>query len=130
MIDSPVMRAVHHLAIVVADLARAEQFWVEVVGLPVERRWDDDQGRPRSVWLSLDRGFLALERAGAAGQPRDDAAPGLHCVALAIGREERAAWEARLAAAGVPIERKSPYTLYVRDPDGTLVGLSHWPEPV
>lgn len=129
MIDSGSMRAVHHLAIVVADLERAERFWTSVLGLGVERRWDDDHGRPRSVWLSLATGFLALERAGADGPRRPDDAPGLHCLSLSIAREERPAWEARLAAAGVPIERKSPYTLYVRDPDGTLVGLSHWPEP-
>ena len=28
----------------------------------------------------------------------------------------------------VPIERESPYTLYTRDPDGNLIGLSHYPD--
>ena len=122
------MRALHHLAIVVEDLARAERFWMEVIGLPLDRRWSDDEGRARSTWLRLGDAFLALERASASGQ-KAEGAPGLHCVALAIGREERASWEARLAAAGIEIERKSPHTLYVRDPDGVLVGLSHWPDP-
>jgi hypothetical protein len=49
-------------------------------------------------------------------------------VALAIARSEREAWRLRLAAAGHPVERESPYTLYVRDPDGALVALSHWPD--
>jgi hypothetical protein len=49
-------------------------------------------------------------------------------VALAVARAEREAWRARLAAAGHPVERESAYTLYVRDPDGALVALSHWPD--
>jgi catechol 2,3-dioxygenase-like lactoylglutathione lyase family enzyme len=119
---------VHHLAVVVADLARAEAFWADVLGLPVVRRSSDDAGRPRSVWCSLgDGAFVALERASAGGPKRADAAPGHHCVALGIAPEERAAWRARLAAAGVSIERESDFTLYVRDPDDNLVGLSHWP---
>ena len=109
---------IHHLAVVVSDLARAEAFYSGVLGLPVVQRWGE-----RAVWLGLDGGaFLALERAGAAGPTRGDAAPGWHCVALAIEPGERAAWRAR-----VSVERESPYTLYTRDPDGNLVGLSHHP---
>lgn len=119
----------HHLAVVVADLARAEAFYVDLLGLPIERRWDDDAGAHRSTWVSLERGFLALERAAAAGPTRGDDAPGLHCLALGIAPNEREAWRARLGAAGHPVERESAYTLYVRDPDGNLVGLSHFPHP-
>ncbi|MCC6552642.1 MAG: VOC family protein [Polyangiaceae bacterium] len=128
--------AVHHLAVVVRDLDRAEAFYGGVLGLPVLRRWSDEAGAPRSVWLGLGGGaFLAVERAGApeprtpAEAPvRADAAPGWHCVALAIVREARAAWRARLEAAGVRIERESPYSLYARDPEGNLVALSHFPD--
>src|SRR5689334_21021192 len=99
---------VHHLAVVVRDLARAEAFYGGVLGLPVVRRHDDAAGRPRAVWLALapeDASFLALERSEAADAPlRTDSAPGWHCVALAIGRGERDAWRARLAAAGHPVE--------------------------
>lgn len=121
---------VHHLAVVVSDLERAERFYAGTLGLPVERRWSDEAGRPRSVWLALDGGaFLAVERGDPALAPRADAAPGWHCVALSIAAGEREAWRARLAAAGHPVERESAYTLYARDPDGQLVALSHWPEP-
>lgn len=119
----------HHLAVVVADLALAEAFYAGVLGLPVVRRWDDEQGRPRSVWVALDDAFLALEKASALGSRRADDAPGHHCVALAIPASERCAWRERLRAAGHPVERESPFTLYVRDPEGNLVGLSHYPEP-
>jgi hypothetical protein len=123
---------VHHLAVVVADLARAEAFYAGVLGLRVVRRHDDAAGQPRAVWLALAAGdvpFLALERAGAGGPTRDDRAPGWHCVALAIAPGEREAWRARLAAAGHPVERASAYTIYARDPDGALVALSHYPTP-
>jgi len=122
---------VHHLAIVVADLERSERFYAGVLGLPVTRRWDDAAGAPRAVWLELGAGaFLALERA-TAGQPmRADGAPGWHCVALRIERAARETWRTRLAAAGHPVERETAFTLYARDPDGQLCGLSHWPDEV
>lgn len=119
----------HHVAIVVADLDRAERFWCGALGLPVRRRWTDDAGAPRSVWVALgETSFLALERGAAGGPKRADAAPGLHCLALAIDAKDRGTWRARLAAAGVAVERESAFTLYVRCPDGTLVGLSHFPD--
>ena len=122
--------AVHHLAVCVQDLARAERFYVDLLGLPVLRRWDDAEGRPRSVWLDLgDGSFLAVERAAVAAPLRAGDAPGWHCVALRIARAHREQWRGRLEAAGHPVERESDYTLYVRDPEGTLVALSHHPEP-
>jgi glyoxylase I family protein len=50
------------------------------------------------------------------------------CVALAITPPERQAWRARLLSCGVAIEKESEFTMYFRDPDGNLVGLSHWPD--
>jgi catechol 2,3-dioxygenase-like lactoylglutathione lyase family enzyme len=122
------MLAVHHVAVLVADLDRAEAFYAGVLGLPVERRWSDDRGAPRSVWLALGGGaFLALERADPAAARRAGDAPGWHCVALAIAVEERERWRRRLADGGAPVERESRYTLYARDPDGNLIALSHHP---
>lgn len=124
------MLALHHLAVVTSDLARAEAFYAGVLGLPIVRRWDDEAGRPRSVWLGLGReAFLAIERAGASAPRRSDEAPGWHCVAFGITPAKREPLRRRLEAAGHPIERESAFTLYVRDPDGNLVGLSHYPEP-
>lgn len=121
--------SVHHLAVVVRDLDRAEAFYAGVLGLPVVRRWDDAAGAPRSVWLGLGGGaFLAVEKAAPDAPPRSGAEPGWHCVALAVKPDERERWRARLAAAGVAVERESAFTLYVRDPEGNLVGLSHWPD--
>ncbi len=120
--------AVHHLAVVVADLDRAERFYVGVLGLPVVRRWTDDAGQPRSVWVEIGGAFLAIERAHAAGPVRAGEAPGWHCVALAITAAERQTWTGRLAASAIPIERESDYSIYFRDPDNNLIALSHHPE--
>lgn len=124
--------SVHHLAVCVRDLERAEAFYVGVLGLRVIRRWEDERGRARSIWCALGGGaFLAIERVSrGGGSPRADDAPGWHCVALRIERAEREAFCDLLAAAGHPVERETEFTLYVRDPEGALVALSHHPEPV
>ena len=121
---------VHHIAVKVADLARAEAFYVSVLGLPVLRRWPTpDGGGERSLWLDLGSGaFLAVERAEQASRAKPEGAPGIHVVALGIARGERDAWVERLAAAGHPVYQQTDYTLYVRDPEGNRVALSHWPE--
>ncbi len=122
--------SLHHLAVTVADLALAERFYAGVLGLPVERRWADAAGAPRSIWLGLGAGaFLAVERYQGDADARAGDRPGWHCVALAIAPSSRATWRARLAEAGFPVERESDFTLYVRDPESNLVALSHYPEP-
>jgi len=122
----------HHLAIQCADLERCERFYREVLGLPVIRRWPGAGGPDRSVWLDLGGGsFLALERAGEPppGRPWTDPRAGLHLLALRIQAGERAAIEARLASAGVEVVDRTGWTLYLRDPEGNRIGLSHHPEP-
>jgi glyoxylase I family protein len=122
---------VHHIAVKVADLARAEAFYVGVLGLSVLRRWPSSDGtQDRSVWLDVGGGaFLALERSEVSLDKPENAS-GIHLVALRMRREEREAWRARLARAGCAIYHQTDYTLYLRDPEGNRVGLSHWPEPV
>ncbi len=124
----PTLR-VHHLAVVAMDLERAAKFYVDVLGLRELRRWDDPQGRLRSIWCELGGcAFLAIERAEHEEPRRDDVAPGFHCVALGIRPDERELWRERLTRANVEVFRESSYTLYVRDPEGNIVGLSHFPD--
>ncbi|MES1207732.1 MAG: VOC family protein [Pseudomonadota bacterium] len=126
------MRGVHHVAIGVRDLPAVEAFYAGILGLPVQRRWPRTDGGAgdRSVWLDLGGGtFLALERVETAGGEAKSERDGYLMAALAIGRDDRPHWEARLAAAGVAVARRTAYTLYVDDPEGNRVGLSHWPEP-
>ncbi len=120
-------RGVHHLAIKCRDLAAAEELWVATLGLDVMRRHTDERG-VRAVWLALGPGsFLALERADDAGPARADGAPGWHCVALSIAALDRERWRARLAERGYAVSHETVYTLYVRDADGTVIALSHYP---
>ncbi len=120
---------IHHLAVRTSELGAAERFYVDVLGLPVIERFANADGSARSVWVALSEdAFLALEKTPEGRRRRDDE-PGWHCVALRIDRGDRERWRARLESAGHPIERESDYTLYVRDPDGALVGLSHYPDP-
>jgi len=130
---------IHHFAIQVRDLPAAERFYGGVLGLAVVRRWPatDGAGGERALWMATgdDAGtFLALE-AVTAGPPtaRDDAGratrAGHHLLALRIPGAACAAWEARLAAAGVPVTHRTAFTHYFTDPEGHPLGLSHYPDP-
>jgi catechol 2,3-dioxygenase-like lactoylglutathione lyase family enzyme len=121
---------IHHVALKVADLARAEAFYVGLLGLPVLRRWPmpDGQGE-RSLWLDLGAGaFLALELAEQIGLNKGEDAVGIHLVALHISPSEREAWIAKLTQAGHSVYHQTEFTIYVRDPEDNRIGLSHWPE--
>ncbi len=122
---------VHHLAVVVSNLPRAERFYRSVLGLPVVKRWTDERGHSRSVWMALGAGaFLAIERAERNRPKRHDEAPGWHCVAFAIDTASRERWRTKLDRAGHPVFRETAFTLYVRDPDENVVALSHYPDAV
>lgn len=123
----------HHLAIQVKDLPAAERFYCDVLGLTVVKRWPFEDGRAgeRSIWLSVGAGeeFLALEACDADRPPTPFRDPhgGLHLLALRILASDRESWERKLSAAGVEVVHRTRWTLYVRDPEGNRVGLSHFP---
>jgi glyoxylase I family protein len=107
---------IHHLALRSRDPAATEHFYVSVLGLKILER-HDERG---SVWLEASGAVVMVERAED-GEPVI-AAGTRELVAFAI--DDLPAWRRRLAEAGVEIEGETPYTLYVRDPDGRRVGLS------
>ena len=121
----------HHLAIQVRDLEKTEAFYVAVLGLAVKARHAHSDGTARSVWLELPGGgFLALERVEGEVpvKPFRDDRPGLHLLALRIPRADRAAVVRELHARGIAVEHETRWTVYVRDPEGNRIGLSHHPE--
>jgi glyoxylase I family protein len=133
---------VHHVAIKVRDLEGAERFYCGVLGLGMVRRWrypgDPPSPSWRSFWVATEGAegeFLALERADDADPPHG-AAPsqrrgdsGHHLVAFRIPVAARRAWEDHLRAAGFPVTHRTAFTLYVDDPEGNHLALSHHPDP-
>lgn len=119
MAEGEPVGAVHHLALRVADVERALGFYTGLLGLVEHRRFSEPDGRLRSVWLRAGPLVLMLEcslrGAGA------EAGSG-HVLAFAVS--DLPAWEARLTAAGVAVDDRTPHTLFLRDPDGHRVGLS------
>jgi glyoxylase I family protein len=109
----------HHVAVFAHDVEAAAAFYREVLSLPEQARHAHADGSLRSVWVGVPGGgFLAVEH----GEPKGGV------VVLRIARSERAAWLQRFERAGVGIEKQSRWTVYVRDPAGNAVGLSHHPE--
>lgn len=111
-------RGIHHVALRVADPERSLRFYKDVLGLPEDRRFEDD-GRVRSIWLRAGDAMVMLERE-LKGRGSDMGSGHVLVFAVEAGDD----WEARLSAAGVPIDDRTAATLYVHDPDGHRVGLS------
>jgi len=115
------------------DLPRTTQFYRDTLGLHVlaasERLVALDAGA-QTVLLLFRRGASAAGVSPPAEDhlpPHDGAGP-LH-VAFALAGIELPTWEARLGAAGVPIEHRITWprggtSLYFRDPEGHLVELA------
>ncbi len=110
----------HHLALRTRDLPRLRAFYEDLLGLRACR-----EAPGRRVWLEAGGAVVMLEAADA-GEP-EIPADSREFVAFAIEPGARAAWEARLAGAGVAVEARTDHTLYFRDPDGRRVGVSSYP---
>jgi catechol 2,3-dioxygenase-like lactoylglutathione lyase family enzyme len=112
----------HHLALRVADVARSAAFYTDLLGLREVRRFEDSHGL-RSVWLRAGDVVVMLEKSlrGAGAEAGSG-----HLLALAV--DDLARWEVLLGAAGVAVDDRTSYTLYVRDPDGHRVGLTVFEE--
>ena len=109
---------IHHVALRVADVARALGFYAGVLGLQeLERRGSSDG--LAAAWLEAGEIVLMLEQ-----RLRGQGAGAGSAHVLAFHIDDVAAWETRLAAAGVAIDDRTPHTIYVRDPDGHRVGLT------
>jgi hypothetical protein len=119
---------IHHVALRVADVDRAAAFYTGVFGLPVVRRQEDAAG-PRSAWLDAGGTVLMLERrlAGTGSETGSAHLLALDARSPDAALDPFAVWESRLADAGVPVDDRTPHTLYCRDPDGHRVGLSVHP---
>ena len=122
----PKLTGLLETALYVDDLDRSAQFYQSLFGFPVI-----DRGERLIALAAADRQVLLLFKKGAsARQPvtSHDGSGQLH-LAFAIPATELAAWEARLATRGIPIEDRRQWarggvSLYFRDPDGHLLELA------
>jgi glyoxylase I family protein len=121
----------HHLAIQVRDVEKVTTFYRDVLGFPEMKRHHRPDGSLRSVWVEVPGGgFLALEEVTGEPEPGPfrSERPGLFLLAFRIARVGRARAVETLARAGVALEHETRWTVYVRDPEGNRVALSHHPE--
>jgi glyoxylase I family protein len=107
----------HHLALRTSDPTALARWYAALFALPTLR---EQPGY--SVWLSLDGAALMIERAS----PAEPTVPAgaMEFFALAVTPAGRDAFVERCATLGVPVEHRTAFTVYVRDPDGRRVGVS------
>lgn len=106
-----------------SDLEGCARFYSHALGLPLVR----DQGDCRIYQVSASA-YLGLCR-------REEAEP--RGVILTLVSEQVDAWHTRLAEKGLPIEkppahnpRYGIYHFFVRDPDGRLVEIQRFDQPL
>jgi catechol 2,3-dioxygenase len=113
-----------HVVLKVRDRARAEEFYSDVLGLPIVARRDD----PPLTFFSLGNHHdFAILAVGDGGTDAPEDAPGLFHVAFRIGTSIEELREARdyLESKGVHIAMLADHTVtksvYFPDPDGNLL---------
>ncbi|HXQ09734.1 MAG TPA: VOC family protein [Caulobacteraceae bacterium] len=121
------IKSLGHAVLKVTDCARAEQFYGDLLGLPVCARFDEDGMKMTFFTLGNHHDFAVMEVSGA-GSTRADTAVGLHHVAFKIGDDlaELREAKAKLEAAGIafkPVDHEVTKSLYFEDPDGNGIEL-------
>jgi glyoxylase I family protein len=120
----------HHAAIEARDVEKVAAFFRDVLGLPEVVRHHRPDGSLRSIWLAAATDaepgapFIAVEEQPTHGT---HSGAGWFMVALSISAAERHTIHRTLESRGVTIEKETRWTIFVRDPEGNLVGLSHYP---
>jgi catechol 2,3-dioxygenase-like lactoylglutathione lyase family enzyme len=128
----PHLNGVLETVLYVDDVERACAFYERVLGLPcihADQRLHAYDVGGRGVLLLFRRGqsLATVKLPGGTIPPHDGHGP-VH-VAFSISADELAAWEERLAAAGIAIEGRTKWprggdSIYFRDPDGHLLELA------
>lgn len=128
----PAIRHVLETAVYVDDMARARDFYEEVMGfepMVAEARMTAYPLGEGSVFLVFLRGATTetVNLPGGTIPPHDGHGP-LH-IAFAVAEDELSAWEARLNAHDIEIEGRTDWprggtSLYFRDPDGHLLEVA------
>ncbi len=104
-------------------------FYRDVLGLPEVTRHLDDAGALRSIWLDLGGAVLMVERTAQPARRVYGVGAGPFLLAVRVEPAARDRMEHALEQAGAPIEARSEYSSYARDPEGNRVAISHYPAP-
>jgi hypothetical protein len=83
----------------------------------------------RSIWLDLGGLILMIEHTDEPPRRVDRVGAGPFLLAFQVSPAERWRIESALESAGVPIESRTDFTSYARDPDDNRFGFSHYPDP-
>ena len=121
------IQSLGHVVLRVTDRDRAEQFYGEVLGLPICARLDESGFKMAFFSLGNHHDFAVMEVSGE-GSTRSESAVGLHHVAFNIGTtlDELREAKRKLDAEGIavhPVDHEVTKSLYFEDPDGNGVEL-------
>jgi catechol 2,3-dioxygenase-like lactoylglutathione lyase family enzyme len=119
----------HHVALGARDVEAVASFYRDLMGLRERARHRYEDGALRSVWLELGpQMVLMVEHTEQTRGRVEGVGAGAFLVAFAAGSEqEREELCARLENAGHPVESRTSFTCYLRDPEGNRVAVSIYP---
>lgn len=115
-----------HLALCVQDLSACEAFYVDVLGMKVEWRPDED-----NIYLTSGYDNLALHKAPSGFQPSDQRLD--HMGFIVNEPADVDAWYEYMVSCNVPImkaiktHRDGARSFYCADPDGNVVQIIYHP---
>ena len=122
----------YEMVLEVANLARSERFYHEIIGLPIANRWDpNDDGREATFLEIGPHAFLGLwppESGGANAIANGRGGAHVH-FALLVTYGTLTAVRERIRAADIEITAERDFgngnhAIYVYDPDGNVVELT------
>ena len=117
------IHSINHVSLLVADTARALDFYHGLLGLPI------DDSRPNldfpGAWLKVGNGQIHLLELQEAKQPTNTEKPGSRDYHLAMNIADLDAATQALEAAGVPYtrSRSGRKAIFCRDPDANALEL-------
>jgi catechol 2,3-dioxygenase-like lactoylglutathione lyase family enzyme len=116
----------HHVALGAQNVERVAAFYRDFLGLPEDRRHMDGEV-VRSIWLRMGSSMLMVERTMEPLRQVDGIGAGPFLLAIGVSSDERTELENRLETGGFPIESRSEFTSYTRDPEKNRVAFSCYP---
>src|SRR5262245_38303934 len=123
------MGLLHHVALGTRNVEELARFYRELLGLTEVQRHQDEQGALRSIWLDLGGALLMIERTLAEPRRVEGVGSGPFLLAFRVTPQARGQLEQQLAVRGHPIEARTAFSSYSRDPDGNRFAVSHYPDP-